>query len=63
MTIENRFFEKQHWISEKLHEAIKKKKSDFIIDSYKAELDAIYQAYRDVRLRLHYQASPLQGQK
>lgn len=62
MTIENRFFEKQHSISEKLHEAIKEKKSKVIIDSYKAELDALYRAYRDVRLRLHYLASPLQKQ-
>lgn len=42
ITIENRFFEKQHLISEKLHEAIKDRRSDIIIKGYRAELDSLY---------------------
>jgi hypothetical protein len=42
ITIENRFFEKQHFISEKLHEAIKNHRSDIIIKGYRAELDSLY---------------------
>jgi len=53
LTIENRLFEKLHYINEALHSA-RKAKDEVVGAMRKAELDAVYQAYKDIRSRKHY---------
>ena len=53
ITIENRFFEKQHNIIEKIHKS-EKGHSEFLVNMYKNELNSLYLALRDVKFRKSY---------
>lgn len=53
LTIENKFFERQHMVSEQLSNA-HRSKDDVLALAKKAELDSIYHAYQTVRARKHY---------
>ena len=53
ITIENRFFEKQHELVEKIHSA-EKGHSEFLTTMYKNELNALYLAFRDIKLQKSY---------
>ena len=57
ITIENRFFEKQHLLVEKIHSA-EKGHSEFLINMYKNELNALYLAFRDIKFRKSYTFQP-----
>ncbi|TNV79563.1 hypothetical protein FGO68_gene1212 [Halteria grandinella] len=53
LTIENRFFEKQHYTSEQLFSA-KKAKNELLSKLQQNELESLYEAYKIVRSRKHY---------
>ncbi len=62
ITIEKRFFERQHYISEQLFSA-RKAKDELVAKMRKNELEALYDAYKVVRAKKHYILEGTQGKE